>query len=209
MRPPTPLSSQFFLSCTFKDLATTTVVAFRGFLRPDACHQHIIPAEKAASYFGASARGEESPRDGSTCGTKDLYDLTPYSKWWEYYKTPLMVGNAYLWYEREADDKAVVSRYRWHSSSSSSFLAAAADNGEDETEDGCQNSRVEEEERRQFEELKNEMSKFRKDEGGTTTTTKLTCRDDAIYDEGSLLRRLPLSKQSAIALATILQNYYK
>jgi hypothetical protein len=89
------------------------VVAFRGFLRPTAGGAGVVPAEQADAYFGPAAPGQPSPRQGQggACGAQDLRHLTPYSTWRDYYRTPHMLGNAYLWATLEAGARARVHRF--------------------------------------------------------------------------------------------------
>ena len=46
--------------------------------------------------------GKESLRYG-LCGAEDLFPLTPYSRYWRFYASPTMHGNAYLWLTKQAE----------------------------------------------------------------------------------------------------------
>jgi hypothetical protein len=121
------LGLQFPLKCQFSSTFPTEnrmkIVAYRGYLRPDMNRRSIIPAEKAKLYFtDALFEGKNdvgSGGGGGSTGSNDdyLYRLTPYSRYWKFYKTLLMVGNVYLWSERGADESKVVDihRFRWKS----------------------------------------------------------------------------------------------
>lgn len=97
---------QFPLQCSFGS-NNERVVAFRGLLRPDLASRFVISAEQAEDYY---ANLETS---ANLYGNKDhtLYHFTPYSSWWQFYKTELVVGNAYLWYDRKAGKQVSVYRF--------------------------------------------------------------------------------------------------
>lgn len=80
------------------------ITAFRGFLRSGVGNHGIIPPEVAEEYFGPAAPGQESPRYG-LCGAEDLFLLTPYSKYWMFYKGEDVTGNSFLWAPKEAEFK--------------------------------------------------------------------------------------------------------
>jgi hypothetical protein len=101
----------------------TKAVAFRGFLRPDATFQRILHVDEARTYFetlhvhcqlgqheGTESVDRYHATENQTHHDNEiddyLYSLTPYSRWWAFYKAPLMVGNAYLWHARAADNDA-------------------------------------------------------------------------------------------------------
>ena len=197
VRPPSPLDTQFSLSCNFTRIPVenrTKVVAFRGFLRPDAPRSTMVAPEVAEAYFGGAAVGDPSPRDpGDTCGGVNMYVSTPYSKWWAFYRTPLMVGNAYLWHLRRGDD-VTFSRYRWHAGQSGP--AAARQRRLCEAPPSLEDAMFEKKAKR---------GKVR------VAGAELLCRTGEPRIPGQLSRedtRLPLPKDAAIALANILQEFY-
>jgi len=126
IHPSTNLSGlqlQFPNRCQLNTISSSSkenhqrVVAYRGYLRPDMYRRSIVSADKAKSYFGAFDGAAVLPRDeGKTKNLVSLYDLTPYSRYWEFYKTSLMVGNVYLWSERKADASvfATLHTFHWH-----------------------------------------------------------------------------------------------
>ena len=79
-----------------------SVVAFRGYLRPDAQFQRVFDIEDAEDYF---ALYDRSAKMGS------LYALTPYWHWWVYYASKISVGNAYLWYGRANDGIVEIRKF--------------------------------------------------------------------------------------------------
>lgn len=187
---PTSLTHQFSLSCNLTRISSKTrqkVIAYRGYLRPDALCRSIVPAETAAAYFGPTANKKVNLRDGGTCGTKDLYYLTPYYTYWQYYKTPLMVGNAFLWYDRQADGVALLYRYRWHQGT-----AAAARVAEGRHKRRCEGPPALEE--AIFEKIARQGRV--NVQGGDLSCT-------AAVEEQP--KRLPLSKSAAMALARVLE----
>lgn len=65
----------------------------------------MLPAGPARKYFGpAPAHDPHSPRL-SLCAADDLLPLTPYARYWKFYKAPDIQGNPYLWDAREAVDR--------------------------------------------------------------------------------------------------------
>lgn len=131
--PSAPLAARFPLACNLSAAPATTVVALRGFLRHGAHRRSALPADQAGGYFAAAPPGEDSPRGTGTCGGGDLLPLTPYHQWWPYYRTDLMVGNAYLWYDREADPPGCapsVHRFRWHAGAAGPKATAAESGGD-------------------------------------------------------------------------------
>jgi hypothetical protein len=86
------------------------ITAFRGFLRSGVGNHGIIPPEVAEEYFGPAAPGEESPRYG-LCGAEDLFPLTPYSKYWMFYKGEDVTGNSFLWAPKEAEFKVCMHHH--------------------------------------------------------------------------------------------------
>jgi len=119
--PVPPVWKQYPFSCNLTsspdDTIHETVVAFRGYLRPNANLQGIIRPEQAAAYLGGSWRSDccrnnsissdgdiniNSEKSTPPSGGDDLTSLAPYQQWWQFYRTPLMVGNAYLWSPRKA-----------------------------------------------------------------------------------------------------------
>lgn len=133
-----PLKCQFINSSFPADNYYQKVVAYRGYLRPDMSRRSIVSAEKAKSYFGSLDGGNASLRNKEkTKNFVSVYDLTPYSKYWEFYKTPLMVGNVYLWSERKADPTlvATIHRFHWHAGPNiQSFRASEAAGCEEKVE---------------------------------------------------------------------------
>lgn len=65
----------------------TMYVAMKGYLRSNANRSHVFDLQEAEDYFGESFE----------------YIYTPYHTWWEFYKSPKVLGNAYLWYPRRSD----------------------------------------------------------------------------------------------------------
>ena len=191
--PPKPLTHQFSLACNLTRLPSghlDKIVAYRGYLRPDIHRKNIISAETAAKYFESTPVGNQSLRNGGTCGTKDLYYLTPYSTYWEYYKTSLMVGNAFLWYPRQADGLVTSYSYRWHHG-----VAIAARTAAGYPKRRCEGP------------LALEAAIFDKIARQGKVNVKggeLRCGP---MKEEQAATELPLQKEAAIALAKILQSY--
>lgn len=74
----------------------------QAYLRPGLGDDGAMGITDARAYFGAAAPGEESPRH-SLCGGEDLLPLTPYARYWQFYRAPDVQGNVYLWDAREAE----------------------------------------------------------------------------------------------------------
>lgn len=132
---PSQLWQQFPVACNLTTQgagAHEKVIAYRGYLRAAAGRAGIIHADQAKAYFGSGGRSysldacrsrlpegsshSNSPLERSSpqIAEEDLYGLTPYSRWWQYYKTPAMVGNAYLWYPRKSHATLSMRKFAWH-----------------------------------------------------------------------------------------------
>jgi hypothetical protein len=213
-----PIKCQF--TSNFSAGTRMKVVAYRGYLRPDITKRSIVFAEKAKSYFSALQENNKKS-DHHDDGTSDfsnsnrnrtknllsLYDLTPYSRYWEYYKTPLMVGNVYLWSERgtDKDNKNIVAtlhRFRWHSGSIINNLGLQNQNSRVFEEELCEDSEdeVEIHDNTVFERLTRagRMVDVVGSGGDGSTCEK---KDDA-----QLLLGLPLGKEPALRLAAFHLN---
>lgn len=67
--------------------AVPQFVAMKGYLRSNANRSRIFDLQEAEEYFKHSFE----------------YMFTPYHTWWEFYKSDVILGNAYLWYPRASD----------------------------------------------------------------------------------------------------------
>jgi hypothetical protein len=167
------------------------VVAYRGYLRPDMFRHNIVSPDKAKIYFDSLDDGDDVFHNKEKAKKfVSLYDVTPYSTYWEFYKTPLMVGNVYLWSERKADDTsgvvAMLNHFHWHAHGriNQSSRASEAAACEDTTEEYDAM-------------LYNRLSK-----GGKVDLDGkdgITCEEE---EEQSLLQ-LPLRKEAALSLAAL------
>jgi len=87
------------------DKIGTVMVATKGMLRPDVMGHQVFDIDGATEYFfgqtGGLSRACPDLKDPAA-----LFDRTPYSTWWAFYKSKYMVGNAYLWYVRCSDHYA-------------------------------------------------------------------------------------------------------
>lgn len=115
---PSDLWETFLMDCDLTGQIirdkNVKLIAFRAFLRPGIGSRNIIFPQHAKAYFGPAPPGRESPRM-SMCGAENLYDQTPYSRWWQYYRSSTMVGNAFLWAPKMADTEAQTFHFKWHS----------------------------------------------------------------------------------------------
>lgn len=62
-------------------------VAMKGYIRSNADRSRVFDLQEAEEYFKDSFE----------------YMFTPYHTWWEFYKSDVILGNAYLWYPRASD----------------------------------------------------------------------------------------------------------
>lgn len=115
-RPTTPFG-QFPLACDVGGLlagsSRAKIVAHRGFLRAGAGSHGIILPEHAAKYFAATPPGRRSPRHGYY-GASDLFHLTPYAAYWQFYASPSISGNAFLWTPKQASRHARALHFKWN-----------------------------------------------------------------------------------------------
>ena len=79
------------------------ILATRGYLRCDETCSRVFDIEQAEEYF---ERDLFSEFQASESLSNSIFSLTPYDRWWEFYKSSTMVGNAYLWYARDGCDDA-------------------------------------------------------------------------------------------------------
>lgn len=63
-------------------------VAMKAYLRANVNRTRVFDLQEAEDYFGDAFE----------------YMYTPYTMWWEFYKSKKVLGNAYLWYPRVSDD---------------------------------------------------------------------------------------------------------
>lgn len=110
------LWSQYGLSCdvggALAGAARDKVALFKAYLRTGVGNHGMIDPGEASAYFGPSLPGERSPRY-ARCGSKDLYPLTPYARYWKFYRSVNMTGNAFLWTPREAQGSIPVHHFKW------------------------------------------------------------------------------------------------
>ncbi|GAB4820616.1 hypothetical protein N2152v2_007662 [Parachlorella kessleri] len=113
------LFSQFPLKCDVSRKVAhaqgTKVAAFKGYLRPGPNDDTALGMLEARRYFGPGEGDDGAGRRGA-CGSRpaeDLLPLTPYGRYWKFYKAPDVQGNVYLWDAREGDAKVKVQHFRW------------------------------------------------------------------------------------------------
>lgn len=111
------------------------LVAFRGFLRPDIVFSSVVEPSSAPSYFRdiaipcnldarldsmqyselANAGSDEKNTTSQSITSEmeqnnaslSLFNMTPYSRWWAFYKTEWVLGNAYLWKAVQSDSQCL------------------------------------------------------------------------------------------------------
>jgi hypothetical protein len=207
------LGQKFPLKCQFRSTFPAEnrmkVVAYRGYLRPDMSRRSIIPAEEAKLYFSGqdnenSDSGDGGDGDGSSDKGVSLFNLTPYSQYWEFYKTSLMVGNVYLWSAWSGSDRTAVLaklyRFRWHSSSSLSSLNFS-EISQKKAVSLCDDDTVEEHDAMVFDKLQKagKVDLHGGDEDG------IKCDKEAVVAEEEEKKEevLPLGREAALSLAAL------
>eukprot|EP00890_Picochlorum_soloecismus_P000023 jgi/Picsp_1/1020/NSC_04504-R1_---NA--- len=83
--------------------SVSKMFATRGYLRCDETCSRVFDIEQAEEYF---ERELFSDFQASESLRNSIFSFTPYDRWWEFYKSSTMVGNAYLWYARDGCDGA-------------------------------------------------------------------------------------------------------
>lgn len=121
---PAPLFRQFPLACQLSrqvaEGPTAKVVAFKGYLRPDALGAAVLSMAEARTYLGGAEGGRRHAGGAAPCAasgtpdpTEDLLPLTPYSRYWQFYRAPDVTGNVFQWDVREAPRKVRINSFKW------------------------------------------------------------------------------------------------